>query len=228
VKCAMAGHFEPACGCGAGDQGRSDRSRTAFRQCERLRRARSTGPLQATDFRDREGPFYGFCYRKPALRNGQSLSRAFRCKWKIGNLRGQKGEAPLAFHSEPTWSRVRYSACLRRRTTMTPRSTAAKIAQTRRTVVASIDSFSFLDLTRSCGRKLRVCLSAAAMKNFTANHKLFRRGSRSWKICTITGPTVITNNDGMMKKKMGNTSLTPSFAAFSSACWRRSVRRCSE
>ena len=37
---------------------------------------------------------------------------------------------------------------------------------------------------------------------------------------TAIGPTVTTNNDGRMQKKMGNTSFTPSFAAFSSAICR--------
>jgi hypothetical protein len=45
-------------------------------------------------------------------------------------------------------------------------------------------------------------------------------GINSRTIITATGPTVTTNNEGSMQKKIGNTSLTPSFAAFSSATCR--------
>src|SRR5579883_2493600 len=78
--------------------------------------------------------------------------------------------------------------------------------------------FSFLNFTRACGRNLLFFLSAVPLKNLRADHILFSIGSRSLKIRTITGPTVTTNSEGRMKKNMGNTSFTPSFAAFSSAC----------
>ncbi len=42
-------------------------------------------------------------------------------------------------------------------------------------------------------------------------------GINSREILTATGPTVTTKSDGRIQKKMGNTSLTPSLAAFSSA-----------
>lgn len=46
---------------------------------------------------------------------------------------------------------------------------------------------------------------------------LFIMGSNSRRIFMITGPTVTTNSDGKMQKKIGKTSLTPNLAAFSSA-----------
>ena len=39
-------------------------------------------------------------------------------------------------------------------------------------------------------------------------------------IFIATGPTVTTNSDGRMQKKIGKISFTPSLAAFSSATWR--------
>ena len=45
-------------------------------------------------------------------------------------------------------------------------------------------------------------------------------GRKSLNTRTIIGPTVTTKREGRMKKKIGNTSLTPIFAAFSSAIWR--------
>lgn len=53
-------------------------------------------------------------------------------------------------------------------------------------------------------------------------------GISSRMILTTTGPTVTTNNDGRMQKKIGNTSLTPSFAAFSSAICLACTRMKSE
>jgi hypothetical protein len=44
---------------------------------------------------------------------------------------------------------------------------------------------------------------------------LFIIGSSSRMIFITTGPTVTTNNEGKMQKKIGNTSFTPSLSAFS-------------
>jgi hypothetical protein len=43
-------------------------------------------------------------------------------------------------------------------------------------------------------------------------------------IFMTTGPTVTTNKDGRIQKKIGNTSFTPNFAAFYSAIWRACTR----
>jgi len=61
-----------------------------------------------------------------------------------------------------------------------------------------------------------------------------RRSGRAQRFSTIgirsrmsrvtTGPTVTTNSDGRMQKKIGNTSLTAIFAARSSARWRAITR----
>jgi hypothetical protein len=57
-----------------------------------------------------------------------------------------------------------------------------------------------------------------------ARQMLFIIGMSSRMILNTTGPTVTTNNDGNIQKKIGNTNLTPNFAAFSSASWRVCTR----
>jgi hypothetical protein len=64
----------------------------------------------------------------------------------------------------------------------------------------------------------RACVHAISF------HKFRIIGSSSLLMRTITGPTVTTNSDGNMQKKIGNTSFTPSLAAFSSAIWRACTR----
>jgi hypothetical protein len=56
------------------------------------------------------------------------------------------------------------------------------------------------------------------------HHMLFIMGSNSRLILITMGPTVTTNREGKIQKKIGNTSLTPSLAAFSSAIWRACTR----
>ncbi len=41
----------------------------------------------------------------------------------------------------------------------------------------------------------------------------------------MPGPAVTTSSEGRQKKKIGNTSFTPTFPARSSASWRRRMRR---
>lgn len=60
-------------------------------------------------------------------------------------------------------------------------------------------------------------LSAQSLSSFRAFQIEFIMGSRSRTMRTTTGPTVMTNRDGRMKKKIGKTSFTLSCAAFSSA-----------
>ena len=49
-------------------------------------------------------------------------------------------------------------------------------------------------------------------------------GMRSRTIRVNTGPTVTTNSDGRMQKNIGNTSLTASLEACSSARYRAMTR----
>ena len=44
----------------------------------------------------------------------------------------------------------------------------------------------------------------------------------------MAGPTATTKKDGKIKSARGNISLVEIFAAFSSALWRRAVRKLSE
>jgi len=57
---------------------------------------------------------------------------------------------------------------------------------------------------------------------------LFIIGTNSRMIFIATGPTVTTNSEGRMQKKIGKISFTPSLAAFSSATWRAWTRMKSE
>ena len=90
-----------------------------------------------------------------------------------------------------------YSALLRRRNTITPKKTSAKTAQIRRIIELSIV----------------VLLSS----KFDAVYMFTIMGISSRTMRTSTGPTVTTKSEGKIQKKIGNTSLTPSLAAFSSA-----------
>jgi hypothetical protein len=51
-------------------------------------------------------------------------------------------------------------------------------------------------------------------------YMLFIIGSSCRMMRMTTGPTVTTNKEGRIQKKIGNTSFTPSLAAFSSAICR--------
>src|SRR5579859_4354281 len=55
-------------------------------------------------------------------------------------------------------------------------------------------------------------------------YTLFIMGSNCRMMRMTTGPTVTTNKEGRMQKKIGKTSFTPNFAAFSSAIWRACTR----
>jgi hypothetical protein len=61
-------------------------------------------------------------------------------------------------------------------------------------------------------------------RNIPFRYMLFIMGSSSRTIFIATGPTVTTNSEGRMQKKIGKTSFTPNLAAFSSAIWRAWTR----
>jgi hypothetical protein len=94
-----------------------------------------------------------------------------------------------------------YSGVFLRRKTINPRNAIASTAQMMRTKLPSI---VFL-----LSRKIN-----------PGAYMLFIIGSKSRRMRMTTGPTVTTNSEGNIQKKIGKTSLTPSLAAFSSAIWR--------
>lgn len=97
-----------------------------------------------------------------------------------------------------------YSAPFLRRNTINPRNRIAITAQTMRII------------------ELSIVLSPFPRNQF--RYMLFIIGSNSRMIRITTGPTVTTNKEGKIQKKIGNTSFTPSLAAFSSAiclAWTR-------
>ena len=112
--------------------------------------------------------------------------------------------AAIVLRCTPEWCAKHYSAFFLRRNTMSPRNRTASTAQTMRIIELSIVFFSFP------AKSLR--------------YMLFIMGSSSRMIFITTGPTVTTNKEGRMQKKMGKTSFTPSLAAFSSATWRACTR----
>ena len=91
-----------------------------------------------------------------------------------------------------------------RRKTMSPRNRTASTAQTMRII------------------ELSIVFSPFPRNDF--HYMLFIMGSSSRMIFMTTGPTVTTNKEGNIQKKIGNTSLTPSLAAFSSAICRACTR----
>ena len=93
-----------------------------------------------------------------------------------------------------------YSVLFLRRKTISPKNRTASTAQTMRIIELSI---VFL-------------LSGENNLRYT----LFIIGSSCRMMRITTGPTVTTNNEGRIQKKIGKTSLTPSLAAFSSAICR--------
>jgi len=105
---------------------------------------------------------------------------------------------------------ARYSTLFLRRSTMIPRNRTAKTAHTIRTVELSIALSPFLTIV----------ISASLDRIFSRYYIFVIIGISSRTIFIATGPTVTTNSDGKIQKKMGKISLTPSFAAFSSAIWR--------
>lgn len=149
--------------------------------------------------------------------------------------------SPCHFHDED------YSAFFLRRITMRPSKTTAITAHMMRTMDGSI-CLSFPRLSSGCGPSRRLlppepasqrtspcvhsrrsfAVSRSPLKSAETAYLLSPPayetdsiiGISSRTIFTATGPTVTTNSVGRMQKKIGNTSLTPSFAAFSSATWR--------
>jgi hypothetical protein len=95
-----------------------------------------------------------------------------------------------------------YSTFLRRRNTITPKKTSANTAQAKRIIELSIFGSPF---RRKC---------------HNGRYMLTIIGISSRVMRTNMGPTVTTKSDGKIQKKIGNTSLTPSLAAFSSAICR--------
>jgi hypothetical protein len=104
-----------------------------------------------------------------------------------------------------------YSAPFLRRNTISPTNRIASTAQTMRIIELSI---VFLLSHENNFRYAAYCSS------HVIRHMLFIIGISSRMIFMTTGPTVTTNKDGKIQKKIGNTSLTPSLAAFSSAICR--------
>ena len=98
-----------------------------------------------------------------------------------------------------------YSALFLRRSTISPRNRTASTAQTMRIIELSIIAFLL------------------SRENDSA-YMLFIMGISSLMIFMTIGPTVTTNKDGKIQKKMGKINLTPSLAAFSSAIWRACTR----
>ena len=98
---------------------------------------------------------------------------------------------------------------LRRRMNITAANKTTITPQIKRIVVVSIDKLSFLLLIGQC----------------QATYMFSIMGIRSRTRCVITGPIVTTNSDGSTQKKIGKTSFTASFDAFSSAFCRAIVRR---
>ena len=100
----------------------------------------------------------------------------------------------------------RYSALLlrRRMKIMAPSATASR-AQTMRSVVESIPEAPF--------------------RLLIGRYMFFSIGIRSRTSFVSAGPMVTTNREGNMQKNTGNTSLTASLAARSSARCRAIIRR---
>src|SRR5579859_5452363 len=144
-----------------------------------------------------------------AMRRGEARRLASREK-----TRAEKQPGTAAGPSAPVDENSPERLCARqpelfrvlffRRSTMIPRKRTARTAHTMRIIEVSI---YFL-------------LSS----KFSVHHMLFIIGSNSRMIFIATGPTVTTNSEGRMQKKIGKTSLTPSFAAFSSAICRAWTR----
>lgn len=143
------------------------------------------------------------------------------------------------------------SAPFLRRNTITPKKAIASAVHTMRTIEESMTLSPFL-FRRYSGfpttclpdsrwnrRPVTVTLRVAQGIPFyrPSGRKTTRlpgRGPRAYIpfiigissriILITTGPTETTNSEGRMQKKIGNTSFTPSFAAFSSATCRAWTR----
>src|SRR5664280_168538 len=75
---------------------------------------------------------------------------------------------------------------------------------------------------------LHNCVVHLSVRSFAFHPSVFIIGKRYLKPCRMPGPAATISMDGNMKKKIGNTSLTPTLPARSSASWRRRTRKKSE
>src|ERR1017187_5674397 len=78
--------------------------------------------------------------------------------------------------------------------------------------------------------QMAACIIASfiRVRSFAFHPSVFIIGKRYLKTCRMPGPAATISMDGNMKKKIGNTSLTPTLPARSSASWRRRTRKKSE
>src|ERR1035438_6379581 len=75
---------------------------------------------------------------------------------------------------------------------------------------------------------LHNCVVHLCVRSFAFHPNVFIIVKRYLKTCRMPGPAATISMDGNMKKKIGNTSLTPTLPARSSASWRRRTRKKSE